>query len=67
MEELIAELGAAFLCADLGLTPEPREDHASYINNWLSVLKSDKKAIFTASAKASQAANWLLGHETGSA
>lgn len=65
MEELVAELGAAFLCADLGLTPEPREDHASYIKNWLTVLKSDKKAIFTAAAKASQAASWLLAHEEG--
>lgn len=63
MEELIAELGAAFLCADLGITPEPRQDHACYLKNWLSVLKGDKKAIFTAAAKASQAASWLIGHE----
>jgi antirestriction protein ArdC len=34
-------------------------DHASYIANWLSVLKSDKKAIFTAASKAQQAANYL--------
>ncbi|MEQ8166936.1 MAG: zincin-like metallopeptidase domain-containing protein, partial [Alphaproteobacteria bacterium] len=59
-EELIAELGAAFLCADLGLTPTPRADHASYIKCWLAILKNDKKAIFSAAAKASQAANWLL-------
>jgi antirestriction protein ArdC len=59
MEELVAELGAAFLCADLGVTPELRPDHASYIANWLSVLKSDKKAIFTAASKAQQAANYL--------
>lgn len=63
VEELVAELGAAFLCGDLGITPEPRTDHACYIKNWLSVLKSDKKAIFTAASKASQAANWLLSHE----
>lgn len=63
VEELIAELGAAFLCADLGLAPEPREDHARYIKTWLAVLKSDKKAIFAAAAKASQAANWLLEQE----
>ncbi len=67
MEELIAELGAAFLCADLGLTPEPRTDHACYLKNWLAVLKGDKKAIFTAAAKASQAASWLLAHEEGAA
>ena len=35
MEELVAELGAAFVCADLDLTPEPRPDHAAYIANWL--------------------------------
>jgi antirestriction protein ArdC len=67
MEELIAELGAAFLCADLGLTSEPREDHACYLKNWIAVLKGDKKAIFTAAAKASQAASWLLSNEEGAA
>ena len=35
MEELVAEIGAAFLCADLGITPETREDHAAYIGSWL--------------------------------
>ena len=59
MEELVAELGAAFLCADLGITPELRPDHASYLANWLTVLKSDKKAIFTAASKAQQALDFL--------
>ncbi|MFD1199137.1 ArdC family protein [Brucella gallinifaecis] len=59
VEELVAELGAAFLCSDLGITPEPRADHAQYIKNWLEFLKSDRKAIFTAASKASEAANWL--------
>ena len=58
-EELIAELGAAFLCADLGITDEPRADHAQYLASWLSVLKADKKAIFTAASKASEAAAFL--------
>lgn len=58
-EELVAELGAAFLCADLRITPEPREDHASYIDHWLELLKSDKRAIFHAAARASEAANFL--------
>jgi len=58
-EELIAEMGAAFLCADLGITPEVREDHASYLESWLKVLKADKRAIFTASAKAQQAVDYL--------
>ena len=58
-EELIAELGAAFTCAHLGLSTEPREDHAQYIQSWLRVLKADKRAIFTAASKAQQAADWL--------
>ncbi len=52
MEELVAEIGAAFLCADLGITPESREDHAAYIASWLKVLKQDKRAIFTAASHA---------------
>jgi antirestriction protein ArdC len=48
MEELGAELGAAFLCADLGLTVNPRPEHAAYIDSWLQVLRGDKRAIFTA-------------------
>ena len=60
-EELVAELGSAFLCADLGLTPEPRADHASYIENWLRVLKNDKRAIFTAAGYAESAAAFLHG------
>jgi antirestriction protein ArdC len=59
MEELVAELGAAFLSADLGLTPEPREDHAAYIGHWLNVLKNDKRAIFTAASHAQRAADFL--------
>jgi hypothetical protein len=62
-QELIAELGAAFLCGDLGIALEPRADHACYVKNWLQVLKNDKKAIFTAASKASQAANWLIDQE----
>jgi antirestriction protein ArdC len=59
MEELVAELGAAFLCAELGITPEPRPDHAQYITHWLGVLKADKKAIFTAASKAQGAVDYL--------
>ncbi|WP_424973306.1 ArdC family protein [Dinoroseobacter sp. S76] len=59
MEELVAEIGSAFLSADLGITLELREDHASYIASWLKVLKNDKRAIFTASAHAQRAATYL--------
>jgi len=60
-EELVAELGAAFLCADLGLTPEVRDDHASYIASWLTALKNDKRAIFSAAAHAQKAIDYLHG------
>lgn len=60
-EELVAELGAAFLCADLDLTPEPGTDHAAYIQSWLKVLKNDKRAIFSAAAHAQRAADFLHG------
>jgi len=59
-EELIAELGAAFTCAHLGLSTKPRADHAQYIQSWLKVLKADKRAIFTAASKAQQACDWLI-------
>ncbi len=60
-EELIAEMGSAFLRADLGVTPEVRDDHAQYLGHWLSVLKSDSRAIFTAAAHAQRAADHLHG------
>lgn len=59
MEELVAELGSAFLCADLQITPEVRDDHASYIDSWLKVLKQDKRAVFSAASHASKAADFL--------
>jgi antirestriction protein ArdC len=63
-EELVAELGAAFVCASLGLASEPRPDHAAYIENWLKVLKADKRAIFTAASKAQQAADWMHARQS---
>lgn len=61
MEELVAELGSAFLSADLELTPEVREDHAAYIASWIKVLKEDKRAIFGAASHAQRAADFLHG------
>lgn len=61
VEELVAELGAAFLCADLNLTPVLQDEHASYIATWLTVLKQDSRAIFTAAAHAQKAADYLKG------
>jgi antirestriction protein ArdC len=62
-EELVAELGAAFLCADLGVTPEPREDHAAYLATWLKRLKDDKRLIFRAASAAQRAADHLHSYQ----
>ena len=58
-EELVAELSSAFLCADMGISVEPREDHAAYLFSWLQVLKQDKRAIFSAAAHAQKAVDFL--------
>ena len=49
----------AFLCVDLGITPETRDDHAAYIASWLKVLKDDKQSIFTAASHAQKADDYL--------
>ncbi len=66
-EELVAELGAAFIGAELGFAPEHLEDHASYIASWLKALKEDKRAIFSIAAKAQAAADYVLGRHTATA
>ena len=58
-EELVAEISSAFLCADMGISLEPREDHAAYLSSWLQVLKQDKRAIFSAAAHAQKAVDFL--------
>ena len=60
IEELVAELGAAFIAGTLELPSEPRRDHAPYIASWLKVLKNDSRAIFTAASKAQAAADYLM-------
>lgn len=60
-EELVAELGAAFLCADLGLELTPRRDHADYIGDWLEVLRNDQRFVFSAAAFAQKACDYLHG------
>ncbi|RVH05154.1 ArdC family protein [Sinorhizobium meliloti] len=59
IEELVAELSASFLCADLGVAHDPRDNTATYLESWLKVLKNDKRAIITAAAKAQAAADYL--------
>ena len=60
-EELIAELTAAFCCATVGLDNSLVENSASYIQSWLSALRSDKRAVVVAASKAQKAADYLLG------
>ncbi|RWD98347.1 zincin-like metallopeptidase domain-containing protein [Mesorhizobium sp.] len=59
-EELVAELGSAFLLAGLGLATVPHENHAAYVAGWLPVLRDDPRAIFVAAAQASLAVEWLF-------
>jgi antirestriction protein ArdC len=60
-EELVAELGAVFLAADLGLAIEPRDDHAAYIASWLTRLKNDRRLVFQMAAHAERAVTFLHG------
>jgi antirestriction protein ArdC len=66
-EELVAELGAACLCADLGITPEIRDDHAAYLGHWLQALKEDKRAIFSSGPRATRRGlpAWLAAAVSG--
>jgi antirestriction protein ArdC len=58
-EELVAELGSAFLSSELQLETEPRTDNAPYCENWLRVLKNDSRALFAAASKAQEAVDWI--------
>ncbi|WP_257547034.1 ArdC family protein [Sphingopyxis sp. DBS4] len=64
-EELVAEMGSAFLCAALGIEPSVR--HADYVGSWLEVLREDNRAIFRAASLASKAADWLLARHAEAA
>lgn len=59
MEELTAELGAAFWCGSAGISQTPRPDHAAYLAHWLRVLRSDSKALQTVASRAQAAVDWL--------
>jgi len=65
-EELVAELGAAFTCAAVGVSTVPRADHAQYIDSWLRALKHEKRFIFEAAKHATKAADYILGQEAES-
>lgn len=66
-EELVAELGAAFLCLKLGITAQPRADHAQYIGGWLRIMKEDKRALFRAAAAAQRAVDHLDTYQAAQA
>ena len=59
MEEMVAEIGAAFVCGILNLDSDVREDHAQYVASWIKVLKNDNRAVFTASSQAQKAVDYL--------
>lgn len=61
-EELVAEIGAAFLCAHCGLPA--RLEHASYISSWLDALRRDKRLIFVAASAAQKAVDYVLESAT---
>jgi antirestriction protein ArdC len=60
VEEMIAEMGAAFLSADFGITNYVRDDHARYLKSWLEAAKKDKRALVRAASQASKAADFIL-------
>lgn len=64
-EELIAEMGAAFLCAHAGIAPVVLDNSAAYLAGWLKRLKSDKKLVIQAAAAAQKAAHRILGGAEG--
>jgi antirestriction protein ArdC len=64
LEELTAELSAAFTCSHLGISTTPRPDHAAYLSSWLRVLRADGSALFTVASKAQAATDWLAGHSS---
>lgn len=66
-EELIAEIGSAFLCGDLDISPQPRADNAEYVRHWLAVLRNDKKAVFTAATMSRKAAEFLHAQQPAQA
>ena len=58
-EELVAEVGAVFICNQLGIESTPRKDHARYLNGWLKAIKNDSKAMLKAFNQASKAVTYI--------
>lgn len=66
-EELVAELGASFICAELGIEQITREDHTAYLAHWINAMKADKKLIFKAAAAASKASDMIRPYQLNEA
>lgn len=66
-EELVAEFGSAFLCAEAGISPAVIDNQTAYIQGWLKALKNDSKLLINAAAQAQKAAYWIMGRKEGSA
>ncbi len=60
-EELVAEMGAAFLCGSCGIEPKTIKNSAAYIKSWLKSLRDDKTMVVLAAAAAQRATEWILG------
>ena len=58
-EELVAELGAAMWCAQMGISAATRADHAAYVGSWLGILRADARALVTVASKAQAAIDYL--------
>ena len=64
-EELVAELGAVFLCNQHGISAEPRPDHAKYLTSWIKALNDDRTFLWQAASKAGVAVKWMNDHAGG--
>ncbi len=60
MEELVAEMGSAYLCRFAGILPNEIENTVAYLDNWLGVFKKDKRFLITAAGQAQRAVDMIL-------
>jgi antirestriction protein ArdC len=65
LEDLIAEMAAAYLCGRAGLLDQTLDNSAAYIDGWLKALRRDRRLVFTAAAQAQKAADYILGRGRG--
>jgi antirestriction protein ArdC len=62
-EEIIAEIAAAYLCAEAGIPPAVIDNEAAYIQGWLKKLRDDRKLVIHAAAQAQMAADYILNFQ----